>query len=787
MYDFIVTHQLNIMMWLSGICGMTAVLLFFSNSLSRKRKWILILMEVTAMFLLIFDRSTYIYAGDTSETAYYMERFSTFLVFFLTPMVVLNLNLYISDLIENEGGSKSLPFRVPCVNYATVIGMILVAIYHFNGFYYYFDENNYYHRGPGFVFCYAVPVICTVIQYTVIREYKNVFSRHIYRSLVHYILFPIIAGMLQMFVVGISLANMAITIASVILYIFTYIDINDRVERTFTDEMAELIKESRASKKLLEQTSLAIMGSVDSRDRYTEGKSALVAEYSKKIAELSGKSEKECNEIYYAALFHNIGELSIPESLLSKSGRLTEEEEKIVRDKRIGGSKLLGNVSENPKLSDAAKYCMEKYDGSGYPEGLKGEDIPEVARIIAVAESYVDLTGTTREHNPIPVQIVREEFIKNSGLLYDPAFARDMVSIIDSEKGTGIHQHGTSDVTVEESLSCGKYRDAVTAGIRVNHNKVKVSFKCSEQKDKHSAPSLILFDSYDKRVHDNARSIEEYHYIEYGELWFDDHFIVTEARTIKKTGEGAVSEDRISSGEYLIRADKYEDHVKLVLESEKGSFEYTIVLPDSSKAFYISITGENCEITEIKEEISEEKTQEGEIERIEEVKSYIGRIESDIPNVQVDRPLSAASNGVEITEKTLCRFHSMSLPGSNLVWHCPYIVLYTSKDGRMNGEGYREYALIKLNGECEKEDEKITNRFVMKKSSEFPGWDAWKEANKKGLEYAVSFSRRSKYVTISSETLGIYVENTTTLPEDPGKIYMSITGDQVAITDIRID
>ncbi|MBO4882000.1 MAG: HD domain-containing protein [Lachnospiraceae bacterium] len=786
MYDFIVTHQLNIMMWLSGICGMTAVLLIFSNSLSRKRKWILILMEVTAMFLLVFDRSTYIYAGDTSTAAYYMSRISTFLVFFLTPMIVLNLNLYIADLIENEGGSKSLPFRIPCVNYATVLGMILVAIYHFNGFYYYFDENNIYHRGPGFVFCYAVPVVCSIIQYTVIREYKDVFSRHIYRSLVHYILFPIVAGLIQMFIVGISLANMAISIASFILYIFTYIDINDKVERTFTDEMAELIKENRSSKKLLDQTSLAMMDAVDSRDRYTKGRSALVADYSKKIAELSGKSEKECNEIYYAALFHNIGQIYVPDALLAKSGRLSEDEEKTVRESRLNGSRLLGSVSENPKLATAANYSTERYDGSGYPEGLKGEDIPEVARIIAVAETYVDLTSTTKEHNPIPEQIVREEFIKNAGIIYDPAFARDMVSIIDSEKGTGTHQQDTAATRIEENLSCGKYRDERTTGIRVNSHKVRVSFKCEKKDDEHSAPSLILFDSYDKRVHDNARSIEEYHYIEYGELWFDDHFIATEARAIKKTGEKPAAEGK-ASGEYVIDACRYEDHVKLTLESEHGSFEYTIVLPDSSKAFYISLTGENCELSGIKEEISGEKTQEGEIERIEAVTSYIGRIESDIPNVQVDRPLSAATEGVEIVEKKLIRFHSMSLPGANLVWHCPYIVLFTSKDGKMYGEDYREFALIKLNGECEKEEGKITNRFTMKKLSEFPGWDAWKEANKKGLEYRVSFSRRSRYVTITSETLGIYVENTTTFPEDPGKVYMCITGDQVAITDIRID
>ncbi|MBP5472161.1 MAG: HD domain-containing protein [Lachnospiraceae bacterium] len=790
MLNYLVAHQLNIMMWLSGICGMTAVLLFFSNALSRKRKWILILMEMTALFLLSFDRSAYIYAGDTSTVGYYMIRISNFLVFFLTPMIVLNLNLYISDLILNEGGSKTLPLRVVFVNYTTVIGMILVAIYHRGGFYYYFDENNYYHRGPGFIFCYAVPVVCSIVQYTVVREFKQSFSKYIYRSVVQYIFLPIICGILQMFIANVSLANMSITLASFVLYVFTYIDINDKVERTFTDEMAELVKENRSSKRLLEQTALAFMNAVDSRDRYTEGRSELIARYSKKIAELEGKTEKECSEIYYAALFHNVGEITVPDSLLLKNGKLTEDEEKIVRNRYMSGSTILKNVSENPGLALAAKYSRERYDGSGYPEGLKGEDIPEVARIIEVAETYVDLISTTREHNPIPNQIVRDEFIKNAGIIYDPDFSRDMVSIIDSETEEGKHDHGASDVLLEETISCGKYREECSVGIRINSNKVRVSFKCEKRSETgdFSAPSLILFDSYDKRIHDNARSIEEYHYIEYGELWFDDHFILTDARAIKKTGENYVKgRDHLSIGEYLIHGSKYEDHVKLVLESLGGSYEYTIVLPDSSKAFYFALTGENCVLSDIKEEILEEETGEYEIERIEEVKSYIGRIESDIPNVQIDRPMSASSKGVEIEEKKQVMFHSMSLPGSNLVWHCPYIAIYYSKDGKLYGEDYREYAFIKLNGECNKEDEKIVNRFVMKKSSDFPGWDKWKEANRRGLEYTVYFNTRSKYITMSSENLGIYVENTTTLPKDAGKVYMCITGDQVAITDIRID
>ena len=789
MYDFLAAHQLNLMMWLCGICGIIAVLLLFSNALTRKRKWILILMELTSMFLLMFDRSAYIYAGDLSEVAYYMVRISNFLVFFLTPMVVLAFNIYITDLLLNEGEVKSLPIRIVVINYACIIGMLLVAIYHFNGFYYYFDENNYYHRGPGFVFCYAVPVICTIVQYTVVREYKKSFSKAIYQSLVHYIILPIFSGIVQMVFAGISIANMSIAIASVLLYVFTYIDINDKVEKTYTDELAGLIKDNRSTRKFFDQLSLAVMGSIDSRDPFTKGRSERVANYSRKIAELSGKDEKECEEIYYCALYHNIGTLNIPESVLQKRGKLTEEELVILNRVSAAGSEILSSVTEDPKLSDAARYAHEKYDGSGIPEGLSGDEIPEVARIIAVADSYVELTSVTRDHNPIPSQIVREEFIKNAGIVYDPEFAGHMVHIMDLEVDTGVRKDNSARSELESKLICGKYRDAFTSGVRIRDNKVRISFESERETgvEGFSAPSLILFDSFDRRVHDDARSIEEYHYLEYGELWFDDHFIVTGARAMKKTSERSSEASGEPRDRYSVTALKYEDHVKLVTESSKGIFEYTVVLPDNSKAFYISVTGENCRIDNIRAEEFEEITGPDDIERIEDVINYADRIESDIPNVQIDRPLSAATTGVELADKKAVRFHSMSLPGSDLVWHCPYIVLFSSEDGLMNGPGYIEYAMIKLNGEYNDEGDAAQNRFNMKRTSLFPGWDKWKEKNKRGVEYEVSFSKKGKQITLSSDNLGIVIENTTILPDNAGDVYFAITGDQVAITDIRLE
>ena len=104
----------------------------------------------------------------------------------------------------------------------------------------------------------------------------------------------------------------------------------------------------------------------------------------------------------------------------------------------------------------------------------------------------------------------------------------------------------------------------------------------------------------------------------------------------------------------------------------------------------------------------------------------------------------------------------------------------------MNGSGYREFAMIKLNGECENEGDNAVNKFSMKRSEEFPGWDTWKARNKKGIEYEVEFDKKGDQIAFRTENLGICIENTTTVPHGSGKVYMAITGDQVAITDIRI-
>ena len=132
-------------------------------------------------------------------------------------------------------------------------------------------------------------------------------------------------------------------------------------------------------------------------------------------------------------------------------------------------------------------------------------------------------------------------------------------------------------------------------------------------------------------------------------------------------------------------------------------------------------------------------------------------------------------------------FHSMSLPTASLVWHCPYIVLYYSEDGKVGGKGYREYTLIKLNGENEDDDSYSENTFTMKKTESFPGWEAWKETNLKGMEFEIGFLKKKEKITLVTENLGVFIENTSMIKDGNETVYAAITGDQCAITDIRIE
>ena len=293
-----------------------------------------------------------------------------------------------------------------------------------------------------------------------------------------------------------------------------------------------------------------------------------------------------------------------------------------------------------------------------------------------------------------------------------------------------------------------------------------------------SEPAIILFDAYDGRVHDNFKAIKAYGYLEYGEIWFDGHYVSTSARNMKVT----VNEDDKNEG-FDIMAERFEDHLSICMRSGGHTVEVIAALPDNSKGAYIGLTGENCIMDNITVQPAKEKLK---IKKIVSEISYIDRLESDLPNIQIDRNRSGSTKGIPVKDRLRIDFHAMSLPGASLVWHCPYIALFYSEDGKMYGKGYRSYAMIKINGEGSGNNEYAQNRFTMKKSDDFMGWENWKKKNKEGIECTVYLVKSGNKITLGTENLGIAIENTTLINDDVKEVYVALTGDRVALTDIRV-
>ncbi len=776
------------MLALSGICITMAFLVVLAKALSKRRRLVLIIMELVATSLIFFDRLAYIYSGDPSSTGYVMVRVSNFIVFFMTAGIVFAFDLYLRDLLKDEGQMEKLPVRTLVVLIMSAVEMIMVVISQFNGMYYYFDGANIYHRGKFFLLCYVIPVVGPLILLTVIVQYRKIIGRMIYISLLLFIFVPIVSAIIQIWAYGLSLVNIAMVLVAVFLYIFAYLDIIERVEQTKQTELDLLREGQDRMYRLFDQTARAFVGAIDSRNMHTQGHSERVAEYARKLASVAGKDEDECNEIYYAALLHDVGRIETPDSILNKSGELTEAERDVVKQQPVIGNQILSGIQEFPHISTGAHYHCERFDGTGYPEGLKGEKIPEIARIISVADMYDELSSRNMIRDPLPQQVVREQLIKESGSGFDPKYAALMVQLIDTDSKFRHREETESvDAVIHSEFESDEYRSIISNGIPVVSNVTRIRFK-SEPLDmsegRFYAPAIILFDSLDSKVHDTEKTIQDTIYTEYGEMWFDGHTICGEARNMVTD----VTELTHSGPEnvYIIETSRYKDHMRVILTNGKIRTESVIALEDSSRSAYVALTGENCHISDIDIEVLDEITGEGDIPRIADEVSYINRLESDVPNVQIDGFRLASTEGVRIKDGTRIVFHTMSLPAANLVWHCPAVVLFYSEDKKVNGPDYREYAFIRLDGEEQEAVEHADNKLTAVREDDFVGWEEWKRINKKGYECEIAFRVTGRRITTITENNGISIKNITIVKDRNKEIYASLTGDQCALTDIRV-
>ena len=196
----------------------------------------------------------------------------------------------------------------------------------------------------------------------------------------------------------------------------------------------EVEKKTEENENLTLDIVKALAEAIDAKDTYTNGHSGRVAEYSREIARRYGYSGERLNEIYMIGLLHDVGKIGIPDAVINKPAKLTDEEFMLIKGHPAKGAKILENIKDMPKLAKGARWHHERFGGGGYPDGLRGEEIPEEARIIAVADSYDAMTSHRSYRDPLPQSHVRKEILEGSGTQFDPRFAEIMVSMIDEDK-----------------------------------------------------------------------------------------------------------------------------------------------------------------------------------------------------------------------------------------------------------------------------------------------------------------------------------------------------------------
>ena len=528
------------------------------------------------------------------------------------------------------------------------------------------------------------------------------------------------------------------------------------------------------------------------KDPYTQGHSSRVAEYFVKIAKELGKSDEECEKIRYAGLLHDIGKILVPDSIINKPGRLNTDEFNKMKLHTVNGYKILSSIEDFPYISLGAHYHHERYDGGGYPDHLKGEDIPEIARIIAVADAYDAMSSNRSYRDAIPQDLVREEIVKGSGLQFDPTFAKVMQHLIDNDTEYQMKERAAINAFGgENELRCYEYRSKVSEGIVLSSKKTHIHLEADylrKDADDNKVPALVLFDSLDGHVQTDKDAIRALCYFEYCEISLDGKTRNKNVRQIKVSTKDHEYRRPGTTAElvYDIEAVKYKDHVLIRIDDGNSFVEATVALPDSTRFAYIGITGEYCHIHDITIDHEDTEISADYIPRICDPITYIDGPEGDIPNLQIDSYRTEASDGIPVEGKFEISFHTKSLPTARLIWHCPYFVIFTSDDGKVNGNHYKELSLIRLDGENWESEGLADNNLVVNKHDSFEGWSRWKEINKEGYDSSITFERTDSSIIATTYNHGIYIRNTTNKIAKDKKVYVALSGDEVALTDIRI-
>ncbi len=310
----------------------------------------------------------------------------------------------------------------------------------------------------------------------------------------------------------------------------------------------ELVKKNEDLREMAMQTIMTIANTIDAKDEYTRGHSRRVSEYSVAIARELGFEGDDLRDIRFVGLLHDIGKIGVPDNVLNKPGKLTPEEYQLMKDHTVIGGDILKDITMINHLDIGAKYHHERFDGTGYPEGLKGEEIPVIARIIGVADAYDAMTSNRVYRRHLESEKVMEELKNGRGRQFDPDVCDILVRLIDEDRLPSLKTEEDSTVMEQSTTILSRVIDKAgeTAIEDIQYDELTGTLSrehgirlMQDQIGKHGTGSVFVFDI------DNFRRINEKDGFVTG-----DQYLSLLAGEIKKLGEGIVI-SRFGSDEFV--------------------------------------------------------------------------------------------------------------------------------------------------------------------------------------------------------------------------------------------
>ena len=206
-----------------------------------------------------------------------------------------------------------------------------------------------------------------------------------------------------------------------------------RLGESFNKMAESLVASKEALQDYFYRIVQSLVRGLEAKDSYTRGHSDRVAEYARTLALEMGIPEKEADMLKKVTELHDIGKLGIDERVLNKVEKLTDEEWRTVKEHPVTGEEILGPVFLDKRMLSIVRSHHERYDGTGYPDGLKGDEIDLLAQIVSVADAYDAMTTTRAYRGPLSKQVAIEELKKNSGTQFNPRIVEAFLKVLNRE------------------------------------------------------------------------------------------------------------------------------------------------------------------------------------------------------------------------------------------------------------------------------------------------------------------------------------------------------------------